>query len=186
MMLKNLVAHEKYCEERTVTCPFSGCNDLVKLRNYDVHSLGNHHSYLFNKSNNIMFDILENDDVRRPNWRMGCFKALGEHFHVNLVYDAPSRCFILTLWIAKSQDVASKYTANLVIEGDYNKLCFEGIQICSVENVPSIDKCLGGSGKISLCLSKSLATNMSYDREDLGRGFLGIKYLNVEVSFKKI
>ena len=50
----------------------------------------------------------------------------------------------------------------------------------------SVDRCLRGSGKISLCLSKSLAANMSREWEDMGEEFLGIKYLTVEVSFKKI
>ena len=51
----------------------------------------------------------------------------------------------------------------------------------------SVDRCLSrGSGKISLCLSKSLAANMSREWEDMGEEFLGIKYLTVEVSFKKI
>ena len=182
LMLKDLVAHEKNCSERTFTCPFSGCNESVKLRFFDVHALGYQHSALFER-NNFAFDILENDKVRRRNWRMGYIQALDEHFHVNLIYDPSSLCLILTLWIAKNQKVASKYTANLVIKGGNSKLCFDGIQVCSVENVPSIDRCLKGSGKTSLCFPKYLAMNMSVKkREDVGI----VEYLNVEVSFRKI
>ena len=40
MMLRDLVAHEKKCRDRTIKCPYSGCAQVVKLKNFDDHALG--------------------------------------------------------------------------------------------------------------------------------------------------
>ena len=115
---------------------------------------------------------------------MGGIKALDELFYVNLSYHRPSKCFVFSVWLAKGQDVASKYIANLVIEGDNNKLCYEGIQVSSVENVPTIDKLVKDVGNISLCLPTNLAMNISVKKQKEGEGI--IECLSVEFSFKKI
>ena len=112
-------------------------------------------------------------------WSLGCLEALNQLFHVSLMYHKPSQSFVLSVWIAKSQKVASKYIANLVIEGDKRKLCFDGIKVSSVENVPSIDKCVEESGDFSLCLPISLAKNISMKKQMMD-------YLNVNFSFKKV
>ena len=66
----------------------------------------------------------------------------------------------MSIW---SENIVSKYTTNIIIEGD-KKLCFDGIKVISVENVPSIE-----TGNISLCLSRDLTKNMSLKKqEDVG------------------
>ena len=54
-------------------------------------------------------------------------RGLDEIFHVNLAYHNPSECFVISVWLAKSQNIASKYKADLVIEGDNHKLCSSDI-----------------------------------------------------------
>ena len=118
-------------------------------------------------------------------WPMGCIQGLDEFFHVNVAYHEPSKCFVFSIWLAKSQNIASKYEANLVIKGDGNKkLCFDGIKVSSVENVPSIDQCMDESGNIALCLPRILAKNISVKKEEVGLGLVEI--LNMNFSFKKI
>ena len=109
--------------------------------------------------------------------------ALKKLFHCIFSYHEPSKCFVFSIWLAKSQDVASKYVANLVIQGDNNKLSYEGIKVSSVENVPSIDKCIEETGNISLCLPTNLAKNVSVKKEVDGAI---IESLAVEFSFKKL
>ena len=92
---------------------------------------------------------------------------------------------MLSIWLAKSPRVACKYRANLQIKGDdHNKLCIEGIKVSSVENVPSIDKCIEETGSISLTLQRNLAKNMSVKEQEVGAEIQ--EWLNVEVSIKKI
>ena len=116
---------------------------------------------------------------------MGCIKTLDELFHVNFEYHKPSKCFVISIWLAKSESVASKYVMDVVIKGDTKKLSFEGIKVSSVENVPSIDKCLEETGNISLCLLENLAKNMSVEKDK--RAGVGInKSLSIDFSFSKI
>ena len=126
-----------------------------------------------------------NGVIFHPEWTMGCIKTLDQLFHVNFEYHKPSKCFVISIWLAKSESVASKYVADIVIEGGENKkLSFEGIKVSSVENVPSIDKCIEEIGNISLCLPKNLARNISVKEQ--GEGVVMIESLSMEFSFKKI
>ena len=184
MMLNDLVAHEKQCPERTFHCPYTGCALLVKLREYDSHALKDKHSWNFG-GNSIQYFIpagIANDI--RPVWPMGCIQALDELFDVNFAYHVPSKCFVISIWLAKSQNVASKYKANLIFKGDDSLLCFDGLKVSSVENIPSIDECIEDAGNISLCLSRNLAKNLSVKRQEEGFGI--VERLQVAASFKKI
>ena len=194
MMLKDLVAHEKLCPERLFNCPFFGCNQLVKLKSFDTHALGDDvkHSTIVG-GNCLTWKITEND-VHLFDWGMGCIQALDELFHVSLAYHKPSNCFVFCIWLAKSQNIASKYEANLVIKGDGNKrLCFDGIKVNSVKSVPSIEKCIEETGNISLCLPRNLAKNISEKRQERIYEFQSMLFktvikesLNVDYFFKKI
>ena len=74
------------------------------------------------------------------------------------------------------------YKATLNIKGDNNNLRFDGIKVTSVENVPSIDKCLEETENIFLCLPMNLAKNISVKQQE-GRI---AEYLEVDVSFKNV
>ena len=182
MMLKDLGTHEKECPDRTIACPWHGCGHQVKLNSFESHAT--EHTYTAAGGRALTWKILKNDVscFGHNESSMGGIKALDELFFVNLSYHKPSECFVFSIWLAKGQDVASKYIANLVIEGDNNKLCYEGIQVSSVENVPTIDKLVKDVGNISLCLPKNLARNISVKRQKMGEG----ECLSVEFSFKKI
>ena len=64
MMLKDLVAHEKNCPERTIEFPYSGCAQEVKLKNFNTHAFGrfNFHSAIFSGTT-VWFTILEDDVI---------------------------------------------------------------------------------------------------------------------------
>ena len=133
----------------------------------------------------VSFKILLNNVIFQETWAFGCFQALDELFHVNFAYHQASQCFVLSIWLAKSPNVASKYRANFLLKGDdHNKLCFEGIKVSSVENVPSIDKCIEETGSTSLTLQRNLAKNMSVKKQEVGAEIQ--EWLNVDVSIKKI
>ena len=184
MMLKELVTHEKQCPERTFNCPFSGCAQKVNIKSFDNHAVGDHCAIIGPMGGRpFRYDFLKNNVVRQRYLSMVCIHSLDEFFHVNVTYHKPSECFVIIICLAKSQDFASMYKANLVIKGGLgfnSKLCFDGIQVSSVEKIPSIDKCMEGSGNISLCLPLSLAKNLSVERRDQW------KSLDMEFSFKKI
>jgi len=190
MRLTDLVTHEKQCPERTIQCPYHGCAQLVKLKNFDNHAIWTVDHYISNVILGRGYGVFGyktlkvHVDLGRPlYWHIRCIQALDELFHVNLTYHKPSRSFVLTIW---SQNIASKYTANLVIEGDKKKLCFDGIKVISVENVPSIETCIKETGKISLCLSRDLAKNISLKKQGEVGTWLPIKEsLNVDISFQE-
>ena len=148
----------------------------MKLKTFDIHAFVHHVNHCrIRMGDNTFYVILKNnvfchDALAHAHAHA---RTLDEIFHVNLAYHNPSNCFVISVWLAKSQNIASKYKADLVIEGDNHKLCFEGINVCSVENIPSIDKFIGDAGDIPLCLSRNLAKKLSVKRQ-------------VAVSFKKI
>ena len=106
---------------------------------------------------------------------MGCFKALDQLFHVMFRYHKPIKCFVFSIWLAKSPNVSSNYAVNILIKGENKSLCFDGIKVSSVEDFSSIDKCKEQNGNHFLCLPVDLAKNISI-RERLVTTF----------SFKKI
>ena len=181
MMLKDLVIHEKLCPDRSINCPYPGCAQLVKLKSFDTHALeGFRHSLVVSGSLDLWFIL--GDNLLCHDWSSS-IKVFDEFFHVNLAYHKPSKCFVFRIWLAKSQDVASQYKATLVIKGDNNSLCFDGINVSSVENVPSINKCLKETENISLCLQMNLAKKLSVKKEVEGIGI--VERLKVAVLFKK-
>ena len=183
MMLKDLVTHEKTCPDRTIKCPYTGCAQVLKLKNFDIHALHTtrHSRILDTRDGRLVYPITVNNTVYDIQWSLVGIKELDQLFHVNFGYYEPSKCFVFSIWLSKSQNVASKYVAKITIEGDKKNLCFEGISVSSVENVPSMNKCMEKNGNIFLCLPISLARsicakNKGIDQEDLVVGF----------SFKKI
>ena len=86
------------------------------------------------------------------------------------------------IWLAKSQNDASKYRANLTIKGDDSELNYNGIKVSSVENAPSIDECIDDTENISLCLPMNLAKKISVKEQK--RGEIE-EELKVNISFKK-
>ena len=185
MLLKDLVIHEKQCPERTIKCPRDDCARLVKLKDFDTHALEDEpvHS-LTRNSSTLGYTIVMNDVINQTKWKMGCIRALDQFFHVNFVYHKPRKCFVISVWLAKVQSVASNYMVNILIKGDNRNLCFDGIKVCSVENVPSIDKCIEENGNLFLCLPISLAKNILV-KEDYGVVDMKEELL-VKFSFKKI
>ena len=60
MMLKDLVTHEKQCQERTFNCPYGGCSQLVKLKDFDNHALkdeGNPHCLIIGNNKSSYFRV---------------------------------------------------------------------------------------------------------------------------------
>ena len=122
MMLKDLVTHEKTCPDRTIKCPFLGCAQIVKLKSFDSHALEGVPYHSVKRGSNLSYKVVENGVIYHPEWTMGCIKTLDELFHVNFEYHKPSKCFVISIWLAKSESVASKYVMDVVIKGDTKKL----------------------------------------------------------------
>ena len=155
----------------------------MKLKNFDIHALHTtrHSAKLDTHDGRLVYPITVNNTVYEIQWRLAGIKELDQLFHVNFGYYKPSKCFVFSIWLSKSQNVASKYVAKITIEGDKKNLCFEGISVSSVENVPSIDKCMTENGNIFLCLPISLARSICAKKKGIDQ-----EELVVEFSFKKI
>ena len=180
LMLKDLVTHEKQCPDRSINCPYPGCAQLVKLKNFNVHAFegDRRHGWILRETTTAIFPI-----IIAENFPSRGILAFGQLFHVHLTYHKPSKCFVFRISLAKSQYVASQYKATLVIQGDNNNLTFDGIKVTSVENVPSIDKCIEETENIPLCLPMNLAKKISLKQKEDDKGIS--EYLQVTVSFKK-
>jgi len=187
MMLQDLVIHEKQCSDRTIRCPYPGCTRQLKLKDFDTHALEDSplHSYNRIVSRSLNFTAFKNGDIYDTKWGMACFKALDELFHVKFRYYNPIKCFVFTVWLAKSPNVASSYVVNILIKGEKKSLCFDGIKVSSVEDVPSMLTCMEENGNFFLCLPVGMAKNISVKKQDGAEGIIEEK-LHVLCSFKKI
>ena len=174
MMLKDLMTHEKECPEKTIKCPYSGCDCEVKLNNFDAHALAKHSAI---RRGSLEYTITHNDAIYDVRCSM---KALDQLFHVNFGYHKPSNCFVFSIWLAKIQNVAAKYTVNFIIGGDNRRLCYDGIKVCSVEKVPTIDKCSEENGNLFLFLPMTMAINVS--TVEGNREYLQVKFLFVNTQ----
>ena len=163
MMLRDLHAHERSCPERTVKCPYNTCGSIVKLKAMNEHFLISPgpsslpHSFL-SDTGTCSFTIIRDDLLTPcPRWKMVCVKVNEELFHIRLAYSPLHKCFALSVW--SSPAGASKYKANLSIRTDEKDTSMNGLRITSVENVPSIDKCMEENGEYFWCIPFTLAKN---------------------------
>ena len=138
-----------------------------------------HISRMWGVGGKSLWLLNQEDTFREDYFNCQSIKA-DEVFRVHLRYHKPSKCFVFSIWTAKSQNIASQYKADLVIEGANSKLCFEGLKVLSVEeNIRTTEKLVEEAGNISMCIPRNLAMNMRVKH--------GIyEYLNVTFSFKKI
>ena len=163
MLLRDLKIHEQRCPERTVECPFSDCGLTVQLKLFSSHAIETRHSILLGP-NWMVFDIpSDNRALANGHWGMGIVSALGHHFHLNLRYHKPSKCFVISVWMAKSKARVEKYRAFIKLGGGTgaeNELSFYGVRVTSVEDIPSIDSCMDLNGKYFLCIPRILLKNI--------------------------
>ena len=161
MKLKDLLVHEKRCPMITIKCPYSTCGSIVKLKDLNAHFLKAPHS-TFNfgfSTAPFTFTISRTDSLNPTEWIMLCVSADDELFHVHLGISPRQKCYALSVW--GSPAGAAKYRANLSIKNDEKDMCMNGLDITSVENVPSIDQCMDENGKCFWCIPFTLAENFS-------------------------
>ena len=177
MLIKDLRIHEQKCPERTVECPFGNCELSVQLKLFSSHAIQTRHSILLGP-NWMVFNIPSDKGAlaKQTQWGMGIVSALGSHFHLNLRYHKPSKCFVFSIWMAKSKATAEKYRAFIKLGGGTgveNELSFYGVRVTSVENITSIDKCMDFNGKYFLCIPRILLKNTckisDEDKENFGK-----------------
>ena len=76
---------------------------------------------------------------------------------------------MFSVWLAKSKSRAEKYRASIKIGGrdaGDNELCFYGVRVTSIENIPSFDSCMEKNGKHFLCIPRILVENICKHSEE--------------------
>ena len=101
----------------------------------------------------------------------------GEIFHVRLAFHQPQNCVALSIW--SSSAGAASLRANLSIKGDDKEMSMNGLLITSVDNIPSIDKCIDENGKYFWCIPFPLAKHFGVESYETVK-------LNVDVELNVI
>ena len=175
MMLNELMTHEKKCPERTIKCPEILCGSFVKLKDFNDHAMHTPapatgpHSIIKSLTSTFPwfpFFITKNGQIGQFRV-MFAMKDNGEIFHVRLAFHEPQKCVALSIWSSYAE--AGTLRANLSIKGDDKEMSMNGLLITSVENVPSIDKCLDENGTYFWAIPVTLAKNFSvkYEHREL-------------------
>ena len=160
MMLNDLQVHERMCQERTIKCSINNCGSIVKLKDFNEHAFNTRHSIRRRRWISDMYFHLKSNDIECNNpWTMFCVQEHNVLFHVCFAYYYPQDCFALS--VCSSTAGVVKYRANLKIMGDEKEMSMSGLLISSVENVPSIDKCMEKNGKYVWCIPSTLAFEFS-------------------------
>ena len=185
-LIKDLRIHEQRCPERTVECPVRNCEETVQLKKFCRHAIDTHHSEKI-PTNWKVFEIPCDDDDRelaKLKWGMGIVSAFGSSFYLNLRYYKPSKCFVFSVWLAKSKCRAEKHRAFIRIgdktEGD-NELSFYGVRVTSIENIPSFDRCMEKNGKHFLCIPRILIENICEYNEENNENELHVELVMSEI-----
>ena len=145
--LVNLVNHEANCPQRTIKCPYLGCNQVVRIRKYYDHALSNNcaprNNLLFpTRGNSICSSrITTRQNVQRyldstdVTWKLHAFEERDKffYFHQHYFSDRQSFCFYVT--VAEHFTVSERYLAKLKL-GNFND---ERKYLTSVQNVMSMD-----------------------------------------------
>ena len=110
-------------------------------------------------------------------WKMVCLRVDEELFYVRLAISQRHRCFALSVW--SSPTGAAKYRANLGMADGEKGMVMNGLRITSVENVPSIDKCMDQNGKYFWCIPETFTVKMLISDSRV------IEWLNVDFDFEE-
>jgi len=162
LRLKEIKIHEKSCLKRTVKCAFKNCGINVMLNKFKSH-VSACHSRIHSRVNRGMDVALESGLV------LGFGPA--ENFFPILQYYSPTECYVFSVWVFGGgrtiNDLAEdalKFRGKLIFKGkNQNELTFNNIHISSVEDVPSIDRCMEENGKHFLCLPVNFVNNIGID-----------------------
>ena len=153
MKLRDIVGHEKTCEERTVKCPRWRCGKIVQLKKFHAHTdesgktcievtkpnyclsrgylQGNGESIpkedCFDLRENITFGIAE------------IFDDQGKKFYLDFCYLASRRSFVMCVFLAENQEVADQYYVHISI-GNNNNAKFKRRVLSYEGPVLSIDQ----------------------------------------------
>ena len=139
-------------ENNPYICPYNSCGLIVKLKDFNQHTLDLSLS-IHVEGANFYFMVEERDIDYTGPWEMLCMRAHNVYVHVCLAYFRPLKCYALSVW--SSTAGVAKYQANMKIckrDGDYREMSIGGLLITSVEKVPSIDKCMEKNGDYFWCI----------------------------------
>ena len=150
MLLRDLELHESKCPERTITCPYYRCEQIVKFKYFRFHAI--EHSLevcngpTCNGCTIHTYRMSECPDrfEGRP-WLLTCSRSGAEQLYLHVGYskdeDKNEMCYVFSVWTGRDVDCASKYKANIKIGNIGNEMTtVKGLLISSVENVPSSDE----------------------------------------------
>ena len=154
MRLKEIKAHEKSCLKRTVKCAFINCGVDVMLNEFNSHFITSHSSV----PENLEYGVL----VKEISLNLKNL-SFGHNFYPILQYYRRTHCFVFSVWTDDIKNIAQQYRAKLTIKGsmrNQNELNFNSIHVTSVEDVPSIDRCMEENGKHFLCLPREMVRNI--------------------------
>ena len=116
---------------------------------------------------------------------MHYIEAYSEMFHVRLSSYKLQNCYALSVWSSASG--ITEYRANLSVRGNGMETSIKGLLITSVENVPSIDRCMDENGKYFWVIPETLARNLTVRFEEVDRksdGLFGFLDVGVEIVQK--
>jgi len=166
LLLKEIEIHEKSCQKRTVKCAFKNCGMTVLMNEFNFHANAFHYRITNNLENGV---VLKEISLNLKNL------SFGHHFYPILHFYVRTQCLVFSVWLAESKSIALKYRAKLIIKGrNQNELIFNNIHVTSVEDVPSIDRCMEENGKQFISLPVILVNNIGIN--------IASRFIDLEIS----
>merc|ERR1719480_21125 len=149
--LKEIKEHEARCPERTIKCPFLGCNDQVQITEYQQHAMAKENSCnnyqgcllrTIGSSFNIQTEngeSLQSVLLRGWNWPMRAFEDHGKIFYFHLHFFSVEQTFAFYI---TSTSEADKYLAKMTLknQNDVRKPLSITQNVIAMDSAPSDQK----------------------------------------------
>ena len=145
LLLTEIIEHEASCSEKTIKCPYFGCQENVRMKEYHEHAMKSFCCDTTSKVKNGRFRMLliVTPDLQPPanlmRWKMKVFEDHGKRFYLQSHYIPEVQAFALFISIAEHANEAKKYLAKLTCENPNNERDFVTVtkNVISMESAPS-------------------------------------------------
>ena len=190
--LKEIVKHEARCPERTVKCPYIGCNDQVQISKLHTHVMNKDSKCSFLAGNYEITSLqycweietgsgetLERQLSKTWDWKMNAIQHNGKIFcfHQHFLSDEKTFAFYVT---SEADNHLAKVT--VINQNDVRKSLTITQDVISIDSAPNDNHSILASEKVMFVHWKTMSRFMKWNKETSEGKQILRSYINVHVD----
>ena len=171
--LKEIEKHEERCSERTVKCPYLGCNEMIHVREFQNHAMTEDCIYYNSdlltrktmKSNlNDFGESLQSALSQNINWSMRAYEDHGKLFYFHRHYFSAEQTFAFYVTMAELDSESEKYRAKMTLKhqnDEWKSLSFTQ-NVISIDSAPTDSKAVLASKSVMFVHWRTMSEFMKW------------------------